>query len=429
MNKSGNAQVNKASRPGFIKSALAGWLGRTMGLTDTAFWSAWAMSSNSGKVVTVDKVLQVSAVWACVRLIAETIATLPMGVYQRKSDGGRESATQHPLYDLLHNQPNADMSAVQFWEVMVASMLLWGNAYAEKKYKRGELSSLDFLLPQSMSLTRKQDGSLKYSYHDRDGKTRVIPEAAIWHIPAFSIDGVLGLSAVCYGANVFGAAMSAEEASAKIFQNGLSAGGILSTDQLLKPEQREQIRTSMVSSFSGAVNAGKTMVLEAGMKYQQVSMNPEDAQLLATRAFNVEEICRWFRVPPFMVGHSEKSTSWGTGIEQQMLGFLTFALRPWLSRIEQAVRKSLLTPAERLYYFAEFNVEGLLRADSSARATYLAQMTQNGLMTRNEARAYDNRPALPGGDSLTVQSNLLPIELLGRNLASAMAKEGKHDEP
>jgi HK97 family phage portal protein len=420
--------AHKARQPGRFKSALAGWLGKTIGLSDAAFWSAWGANSSSGQIVTADKALQVSAVWACVRLIAETIATLPMGFYQRTASGGRELATAHPLYNLLHNQPNADMSAVQFWEVVVASMLLWGNAYVEKQFSGNTLIALDFLLPQRMSVTRNKDGSLKYNYLDNDGKARIIPEDNIWHISAFSIDGVLGLSTICYGANVFGAAMSAEEASARIFQNGLSVGGVLSTDQILKTEQRDQLKTSMVTQFSGAVNSGKTMVLEAGMKYQQVSMNPEDAQLLATRAFNVEEICRWFRVPPFMVGHSEKTTSWGTGIEQQMIGFLTFALRPWLTRIEQAVRKSLLTPKEQKQYFAEFNVEGLLRADSGARAAYLAQMTQNGLMTRNEARAYDNRSPLPGGDALTVQSNLLPIDMLGRNPAPTTAKEGKHDE-
>ncbi|MBO9859386.1 phage portal protein [Xanthomonas sp. A1809] len=412
--------LTKAKAPGTFKSSILKWLGVPIGLTDSSFWEAWAGGGNSaGKSVNHGTVLQLSAVWACVRLLSQTISTLPLGFYKRQADGSRVSATQHPLYELLHNQPNADMTAVQFWEVLVASLLLWGNAYVEKHYSVGRLVSLDFLLPQRMAVRRLTTGELEYRYTDAQGKQRVINESSMWHVRGFSTNGTMGISSISAGGQVFGAAMAADEASAKVFANGMNVGGVLSTDQILTKTNREELRTSFVGQFNGAVNAGKTMILEAGMKYQQVPMNPEDAQLLGTRAFNVEEICRWFGVPPFMVGHAEKSTSWGTGIEQQMIGFLTFSLAPWLRRIEQSIRKDLLAPQERPTYFAEFVVEGLLRADSAARAAFYSTMVQNGIYSRDDCRSKENLPMRGGKASeLTVQSNLLPIEQLGGDNSS-----------
>lgn len=418
-------RVAKTRAPGRIKTSLLKWLGVPIGLTDGSFWADYyGAGSTSGKTVDGSTILTLSAAWSCVRLLAETIATLPVGFYERRSDGSRIPATKHPLYGLLHNQPNADMTAVEFWEVMMAALLLWGNAYGELVRSGIRIVAIRLLLPQRMMVRRLRDGSLEYRYVELDGTQRVIPEGDIWHIRAFSTDGCLGMSTVSYGANVFGAAMAADEASAKVFANGLSVGGVLSTEQVLKKDQREEIRTDMAVKFAGAMNAGKTMVLEAGMKYQQVPMNPEDAQLLATRGFSVEEICRWFRVPPFMVGHSEKSTSWGTGIEQQMIGFLTFSLRPWLTRIEQSVRRSLLAPGERDRYFAEFAVEGLMRADSAARASFYSQMTQNGIYTRDDCREKENLPRVGGNAAvLTVQSNLLPLDSLGASMPADAAKD------
>jgi HK97 family phage portal protein len=182
--------------------------------------------------------------------------------------------------------------------------------------------------------------------------------------------------------------------------------------QLLKDNQREQAREA-IAVISGALNSGKPAIFEAGMDSMRIGIDPKDAQLLESRAFGVEEICRWFRVPPFMVGHSEKSTSWGTGIEQQQIGFLQFTLRPWLTRIEQGINTMLLTPAEQGRYYAEFNVDALLRGDSAARREMYASATQNGWMSRNEVRAKENMPPIDGGDTYTVQSNLIPIDQLG----------------
>jgi HK97 family phage portal protein len=416
--------LNKSAQPGLAKSALSAWIGKTIRLTDGSFWAAWAGGeSSSGKCVTVDKALQLSAVWSCVRLLAETVATLPLGFYER-TDDGRRSASSHPLYSLLHAQPNADMTAVEFWEVVMASLLLQGNAYVEIERIGARIVALVPLLPERMKIKVGEDGALQYRYLDPlTDATRPIADASMMHIRAFGTNGIVGLSPVSYARETLGATMAAEEASGKIFANGMRPSGVLSMEQILNKNQREEVRTSLTEQFAGSMNAGKMMVLEAGMKFQQVTMNPEDAQMLQTRAFNIEEICRWFRVWPGLIGHNAAGqTMWGSGVEQMMIGFLTFSLRPWLTRIEQAVRRSLLAPGERGRYFAEFAIEGLLRADSAARASFYSTMAQNGVMSRNEIRRKENLSPQPGGDQLTVQSNLLPLDQLGNAGGDGAAK-------
>jgi HK97 family phage portal protein len=416
-----------AAPVGRIKASILRWLGVPISLADGSFWAEmYGSQSAAGPFVTVDKALQLSTVWACVRLLSETISTLPCQFYERRTDIERVPARDHNLYELLHNQPNADMTASQFWECMTAAMLLWGDGAAEKIMSGDTVIALDFLLPDRIGRRRLTNGRIEWSYVGFDNRRRVIPEDRLFRIPAFSIDGVVGLSAVQYGANVFGSAMAAEQSAGKIFSNGMQASGVLYVDKILQPAQRELLRASM-ESFTGSTNAGKTFVVEAGSRYEQLTIRPEDAQLLETRAFSVQEICRWFRVPPFMVGDTTTSTSWGTGIEQQMIGFLTFSLRPWLTRIEQAIRRCLLTSQERQKYFAEFSIEGLMRADSAGRATFYATAVQNGWMSRNEVRALENRPAVPGADVLTVQSNLIGIDRIasdddaGEKLRSALS--------
>lgn len=399
-------------KPGRIKAAILGWLGVPVGLTDEAFWAAFG-TSEAGQQVTERTVLQLSTVWACARLIAETIATLPLGIYERTSQG-RRSASEHPLYFILHDQANADSTAAVFWEAMILSMLLRGNGIAEKQLLGNRLVGLRFLAPARLNITRNVSGQRRYLYTESDGNQREISESRIFRIPGFTLDGDWGVSSIEYGAKVFGSALAAATAANGTFERGLSQTVAFKFPHLLKKEQREDFREAF-KEIAGAVNAGKPALLEGGMEAQTIGINPKDAQLLESRAFSVEEICRWFRVPPFMVGHSEKSTSWGTGIEHQMIGFLTFTLRPWLTRIEQAIRKDLLSPVERLRYYAEFSVEGLLRADSAGRSEYLAKMVNNGLMTRDEARAKENlAPKGGNADVLTVQTALVPIDQLGQ---------------
>lgn len=398
-------------RPSKMKTALLEWMGVPISLIDGSFWAAYyGTTSESGEVVTKNSSLKLSAVWACVRLIAGTIATLPLNMYERMADGSRLEAKDHPLYELLHYQPNADQTAMQFWEVFLFSLLMQGNAFAEKSYLNDRLVALEFLLPERVTAKRTRDGSIEWKYIDPDtGKERVIPESRMFHVPAFSCDGIFGLSVIRYAVNIFGGAMSAEKAASSTFANGLKFPGVFEFDHVLKPNQREQFQQNVADQYAGAINAGRIPLLEAGIRYKQINMNPDDAQLLESRSFSVEEICRWFGVPPFMVGHGEKSSAWPTSIEQQMLAFASFVLRQWCVRIEQAVRKQLLRPEERKRFYAEFNMDALLRADSAARAQFYSTMTQNGLMARNEARIKENLAPKSGGDVLTVQTNLTDL--------------------
>lgn len=373
--------------------------------------------------VTPDSALQLSAAWACVRLLSETIATLPLSIYERSTTGERKSANTHALYELLHNQPNADMSAVSFWQAYVASMLTHGAAHVEKQYNGEKLVALDFLAPNRIRGVRQPNGGTRWIYRNYDDTERDIPESRLWFTPAFCLDGRTPISPIRYGAAVFGTAISADESSGRWFANGMRPTGVLKTDKLLNPKQREDLRTNIVNKFSGVVNSGGTLVLEAGLSYDQLSIPPEDAQLLQTRAFGIEEVCRWFGVPPILVGHSEKVTAWGTGIEQIVIGFLAFSLRPWLTRIEQSIRRSLLVPVERSRFYAEFSVEGLLRADSAGRAAFYSTMAQNGAMTRNEIRRLENLPQMDGGDLLTVQSNLIALTKLAANGGTDAAQQ------
>lgn len=419
-------------KPNKIKAAIQKWLGVPIGLTgaDYPFWADWLGTSNSGKTVTVNSAIQLSTVWACVRLISETISTLPLRIYRKLPDGSREPAKDHPLYNLLCRRPNKEMTPSRFILMIVASTLLQGNAYIEKKRIAGRVVALDPLYPQYISVKRLDNGRLQYKY-TYDSTNRMISEDNIIHIRGFGLDGICGLNPVQVGRDVLGAAMSADEAAAKVFANGMQASGFLTVDSggaqgsgILTEPQRELIRQSL-EKFSSSKNAGKTMVLEAGLKYQGITMNPEAAQMLQTRGFNVEEICRFYSVPPFMVGHMDKASSWASSVEGQNLHFLTSCLRPKLVNIEQEFAHSLLEAFEFDDIYFEFAVEGLLRADSAGRAAWYNTALQNGWMSRNEVRKLENLPPIEGGDIYTVQSALVPIENLGNDKMNMSAKAAK----
>ncbi|MEG5906482.1 phage portal protein, partial [Enterobacter hormaechei] len=355
-----------------------------------------------------DKAIQLSAVWACVRLLSESISTLPLKIYVRQPDGSRKAATDHPAYSVLCRRPNSEMTPSRFMLMVVASICLRGNAFIEKKFIANRLVSLVPLLPQNMVVKRLTTGALEYKYTE-NGNERVIPVKNIMHIRGFGLDGVCGMMPMKTGRDVIGAAMAVEESAAKIFEQGLQSSGFLSAENALSDEQRERLRGYM-AAFTGSKNAGKIMVLEGGLKYQGVTMNPEDAQMLESRSFSIEEICRWFRVPPFMVGHTTKQSSWASSLEGMNLQFLTHTLRPLLVNIEQEIGRCLLDSDDEV--FAEFSVEGLLRADSAGRAAYYTSALQNGWMSRNDVRRLENMPPIEGGDIYTVQLNLTQLKNL-----------------
>ena len=376
---------------------------------------AAAEADQFGRPVTPEVALRLATVWACVRLLSESIGTLPLGVYVKAADGSRQPAGDHALYSLLHDSPNADQSAVEFWESCVACLTLWGNFYAEKVFVGPRLVALNLMRPDLVTVYRDRFGARRYRWQREQGPAD-LGEDAVFHVRGFGIGLDVGLSPIGYARSTLGAAMAADHAAASAFSNQVRPSGLLIYSKgTLTAEQRVQVRTQILDPLTGPGNTARAGILEGGFDWKDVTggLPPEDLQLLETRGFHVEEICRWFRVPPFMVGHTEKTTSWGTGLEQQMIGFLTFSLRPYLSRIEQAVKKQLVAPADRSTVYAEFSLEGLMRADSTGRAALYASAANNGWMTRDEIRALENLPRLPGGDQLTVQSALVPLDKLG----------------
>jgi len=402
------------------RAGLTKWLGRAVYATTASFWADWFGVSSSGKPVTVDSVLQLSTAWSCVRLISETISTLPLRLYRRQADGSRVRATDHPLYRVLCQSPNAEMTPARFMLQVIASLCLWGNAFVEKVYLGRKLVALNPLLPQGMTVSRLETGQLEYRYRE-SGTERVIPETAMMHIRGFGLDGISGMLPISAGRHVFGSAMAADEAAASVFANGLQASGVLSSDQTLTQAQREALREN-VERFAGSKNSGKLMVLEAGLKYSGIMMNPEAAQMLQTRSFSVEEICRWFRVPPFKVGHMDKASSWASSSEAQNMAFLTDCLRPILVNVEQELVRCLLGPEEVEGVYPEFAVEGLLRADSAGRAAYYHAALNDGWMSRDEVRHLENLGSILGGDTFTVAVNLVPLDKLGQEVATGDAQ-------
>lgn len=400
----------QARKIGPVRAAILSWFG-VPGVDYTQGYEA--VVSPSGEKLTDDSVLTIATVWACVRLISETIATLPLSMYERQGKG-KQFAPDHPLHVLIHDQPNKDSIAAVFWEAVISAMLLRGNAYVEKQLYAGSVKALRFLDPVRLTITQDGNGNPKYSYAE-NGKPRDIPASSIWHIPGYSLDGVLGVSVIRYGAGVFGNALAADTAAGGTFKNGLLPRLWFKYPKTLSPTQREQARDYTINRLAGAVNSGKPAILENEMEVGSVGINPSDAQLLESRDFSVAEICRWFRVPPYMVGHSGNATNWGTGIEQQMIGFLTFTLAPWLKRIEQSISKDLLGPGERQKYYAKYSVEGLLRADSKGRADYYASLADHAIMTRDEIRELEDLEPMGGNaGKLTLQAAMTLLDAIGK---------------
>ncbi|UWQ16148.1 phage portal protein [Jannaschia sp. M317] len=361
-----------------------------------------------GRAVPAASALGLSAVWACVNLLAGTIASLPFQV-QKRGASGVEVLKGHPLHRLLHESPNYDQTALDFWEFIAASLELWGNAYAVVTRDAGRIVAIHPVSPELMEVRRRTDGELEYRWVDH-GKQRVVTDREILHVRGFGGDPLGGLSTLHHARGVFGLARAVDRTAAATFKNGMQPSGALVFPEWLSQENRMLAETRMTEKYMGAMNTGRPLILEGGTTWTPLTIKPEDAQMLESRGFSVEEICRFFGVPPFMVGHTEKTTSWGSGIEQQTLGFQKFTLRRRLKRIEQAVAKQLLTDADRAQGIkVQFNIEGLLRGDSAGRASYYQTMTQIGAMTINEVRALEGLPPVPGGDLPRMQSQNVPI--------------------
>lgn len=379
-------------------------------LRENAGWVDAGARGDSGELITDATALSLSAVWACRNLICGTIAALPLMVYRTKADGEREVARNHPLYRVLHDSPNFEQTTVDFLDFLSSAIELRGDGYARILRDGARIVSLVPVHPDRMSVRRLQSGALEYSWTDDRGRQFTDAETNVLHVRGPGGDSLGGMSTLQFGRNAFALARAADRAAAGMFRNGLRPSAVLQFSEWLTPEQRQIAETRLVDKYLGAMNAGKPFIAEGGVELKSIALSPEDAQMLESRSFSVEEICRFFGVPPFMIGHTEKSTSWGTGLEQQTLGFLKFSLRHRLRRIEQSFEKQLLTPADRSAGVRiEFILEGLLRADSKGRAEFYRQMTQIGAMTINEVRALENLPPVVGGDVPRMQSQNVPI--------------------
>ncbi|WP_221930402.1 phage portal protein [Paracoccus laeviglucosivorans] len=356
--------------------------------------------------------MALSGVWGCVNLLAGTISSLPLQVYASGKDGARDILRDHPLYSVLHDSPNHDQTALDFWDLQTMAIELWGNAYARKERLRGRVIGLTPVRPDIVKVSRASDGVLRYRWSE-NGKSHEVTEDDMLHIRGPGGDALGGLSTLTFARPTFSLAMAANVTAAAMFKNGLRPSGALQFADWLSDENREIARTYMVEGFMGAANTGKPFVAEGGVTWSAFSITPEDAQMLESRGFSIEEICRFFGVPPVMIQHSSATTSWPTGVEQQVLLFQKFTLRRRLKRIEAALEKQLLTTADRAKGVRiEFNLEGLLRGDSAGRAAFYKSGLNDGWLTINEVRGKENLPPVEGGDVPRIQKQNVPISAL-----------------
>lgn len=393
----------------FVKR-LVGWVSGWGGATGTASGQQVPVPIepilNDARTSTVDGALQISTVYACVELLANTISTLPLYVYEETDDGAKIPAKDSRLWALLHDRPNAWMTPVEFLSVMVLNRVLRGNAYAHiVRDGEGAPIALVPLSADQMEVSVVGTGAI-YTYFE-DGKTSVIHPDNVIHWKGLG-NGYMGLSKLEFMRASTSEAINAQENASKLFGKFSKPSGILQTDAKLNDEQLKAV----MERFGQMSRSGAGLfVVDRGLRYSQLSLSPADAQLLQTRQFSVEEICRWFGVPSVLV-QSNATTTWGSGIGQIVDGFHKFSIRPLCSQLEQAIEKVLI-PSDDMKTSVEFKLEGFLRANPQERADFYSKMVQNGAMTRNEVRKLENLPSVDGGDDLTVQSNLIPIDKLG----------------
>lgn len=389
--------------------------------------------TTSGKPVNERTAMQTTAVYACVRILAEAIASLPLHVYEYQDDGGKKLVHDHPLYYLLHDEPNPEMTSFVFRETLMSHLLIWGNAYAQIiRDGAGRVLGLYPLLPDKMDVQRDDRGNIYYVYSRNSDENPMFKEYGniklkaedVLHIPGLGFDGLIGYSPIAMAKNAVGMTLACEEYGASFFANGANPGGVLEHPGVLKDPSK--VRESWNSVYRGVNNAHKIAVLEEGMKYQQIGIPPEEAQFLETRKFQINEIARLYRIPPHMVGDLDKSSF--SNIEQQSLEFVKYTLDPWVIRWEQSLQRSLLLPGEKRKYFIKLNVDGLLRGDYQSRMNGYAVGRQNGWFSANDIREMENMNPIPdeeGGNLYLVNGAMTKLADAG---AFAGADNGQQKE-
>ena len=377
--------------------------------------------TTSGKPVNERTAMQTTAVYACVRILAEAVASLPLHVYEYQDDGGKKLVHDHPLYYLLHDEPNPEMTSFVFRETLMSHLLIWGNAYAQIiRDGAGRVLGLYPLLPDKMDVQRDDRGNIYYVYSRNSDENPMFKEYGdirlkaedVLHIPGLGFDGLIGYSPIAMAKNAVGMTLACEEYGASFFANGANPGGVLEHPGVLKDPSK--VRKSWNSVYRGVNNAHKIAVLEEGMKYQQIGIPPEEAQFLETRKFQINEIARLYRIPPHMVGDLDKSSF--SNIEQQSLEFVKYTLDPWVIRWEQSLQRSLLLPGEKGKYFIKLNVDGLLRGDYQSRMNGYAVGRQNGWFSANDIREMENMNPIPdeqGGNLYLINGAMTKLEDAG----------------
>ena len=390
--------------------------------------------TTSRKPVNERTAMQTTAVYACVRILAEAVASLPLHVYEYQDDGGKKLVHDHPLYYLLHDEPNPEMTSFVFRETLMSHLLIWGNAYAQIiRDGAGRVLGLYPLLPDKMDVQRDDRGNIYYVYSRNSDENPMFKEYRdirlkaedVLHIPGLGFDGLIGYSPIAMAKNAVGMTLACEEYGASFFANGANPGGVLEHPGVLKDPSK--VRESWNSVYRGVNNAHKIAVLEEGMKYQQIGIPPEEAQFLETRKFQINEIARLYRIPPHMVGDLDKSSF--SNIEQQSLEFVKYTLDPWVIRWEQSLQRSLLLPGEKGKYFIKLNVDGLLRGDYQSRMNGYAVGRQNGWFSANDIREMENMNPIPdeqGGNLYLINGAMTKLEDAG---AFAKTDTGQQNTP
>lgn len=382
----------------------------------------WAMGGggpvSAGVTVNERTALHSTAVYACVRILAETLASLPLHVYKRRSDGGKERAPTHPLYNILHDLPNEEMTSFTLFETLMGHLATWGNAYAEIEWDgSGRVAAVWPLRPDQTWVNRDAKGRLWYhTTIPRSNQVAVLPDFRVLHIPGLGFDGLVGYSPIYMQREAIGLTLATEKYGATFFGNGAKPGGVLEHPNNLSKDAQDRLRANWNEMHQGLEKQHRIAILEEGMTYKQIGLPPEDSQFLQTRKFQLQEIARIYRVPPHMIADLERSTN--NNIEHQSIDFVVHTLRPWLVRWEKAIFQKLLSPRERRSFFAEFLVDGLLRGDIKSRSEALAVQRQNGVINGDEWREIENRnPTEDGsGKIYLVNGAMVPIHLAGQNV-------------
>ena len=393
-------------------------------------------TANSGERVDEKSAMQIATVYACVRLLAESVAQLPLHLY-RYTDGGigKEMAAEHPLYPLIHRRPNPEMSSFTWREIMMVHLLLYGNSFNQIiRDGRNGILGLYPLLPENVEVDRDEHGELYYVYHaytdeapGEKNKDIYFRRDEILHIPGLGFNGLVGFSPIAMMKNALGTNLAVEKYGSAFFKNGAQPSGVLEHPGVLKDP--EKIRRNWSAVYGGANNAHQVALLEEGMSYKPISLPPEDSQFLSTRQFGVEEICRIFRVPPHMVQDLQRATF--NNIEHMGIEFVMHTLMPWLVRIEQAMIKDLLVEEEQNELFPKFNVDGLMRGDYKSRMEGYAIAINNGIMSVNDVRRLENLDPLDeaeGGDFHIINGSYTKLADVGRNYGGNSVAEQEKQE-